>query len=258
MCKSETCQGKNRYFVCSDCEDRSDVCKGCKALLPSGAVKTGTDLQSSARSESGLTSTLMAGAAESAPHPQVIPGEPRHVSFVWEAPSNINENKFSDDNFIKPLFSPSPRPHARPCFRRLSRVFAVRPVFSPSFPCFRRRSPSFAVFRRISTYFTIFHIYFGAWNCIALPKEQGPSHPLQPTHVHTHACTRSQGEVFNVLVQCANHLTQRNFQALSRLSLSRISGYSKCKKHGACPICKRALNRYVLAVSEPTPSTHSV
>ena len=135
-----------------------------------------------------------------------------------------------------------------PCFRRLSRVFAV----------VRSLSPSFAVFRRISTYFTIFHIYFGAWNCIALPKEQGPSHPLQPTHVHTHACTRSQGEVFNVLVQCANHLTQRNFQALSRLSLSRISGYSKCKKHGACPICKRALNRYVLAVSEPTPSTHSV
>ena len=101
MCKSETCQGKNRYFVCSDCEDRSDVCKGCKALLPSGAVKTDTDLQSSARSESGLTSTLMAGAAESAPHPQVIPGEPRHVSFLWEAPSNINENKFSDDSFIK-------------------------------------------------------------------------------------------------------------------------------------------------------------
>ena len=58
------------------------------------------------------------------------------------------------------------------------------------------------------------------WNCIALPKEQGPSHPLQPTHVHTHACTRSQGDVFNVLVQCADHLTQRNFQALSRLSLS--------------------------------------
>ena len=103
------------------------------------------------------------------------------------------------------IFSPSVT-----CFRRLSRVFAV----------VRRLSPSFAIFRRISTYFTIFHIYFGAWNCIALPKEQGPSHPLQPTHVHTHACTRSQGDVFNVLVQCADHLTQRNFQALSRLSLS--------------------------------------
>ena len=172
MCKSETCQGKNRYFVCSDCEDRSDVCKGCKALLPSGAVKTDTDLQSSARSESGLTSTLMAGAAESAPHPQVIPGEPRHVSFVWEAPSNINENKFSDDNFIKPLFSPSPRPHARPCFRRLSRVFAVRPVFSPSFPCFRRRSPSFAVFRRLfavfrHTYGTVVMLVAGHRECVA-------------------------------------------------------------------------------------------
>ena len=189
MCKSETCQGKNRYFVCSDCEDRSDVCKGCKALLPSGAVKTDTDLQSSARSESGLTSTLMAGAAESAPHPQVIPGEPRHVSFVWEAPSNINENKFSDDNFIKPLFSPSPRPHARPCFRRLSRVFAVRPVFSPSFPCFRRRSPSFAVFRRLSPYFDILHNISHIFRCMELhsASQRTRSKPSTPAHARTYA-----------------------------------------------------------------------
>ena len=87
------------------------------------------------------------------------------------------------------MFSPSARPPARPCFRRLSRVFAVRPVFSPSFPCFRRRSQSFAVFRRLSPYFDILHNISHIFRCMELhsASQRTRSKPSTPAHARTYA-----------------------------------------------------------------------